>query len=320
MILANYSAIAISISGGKDSQTILGVMMRQIREQSWGGQVLAIHADTGGEWHESLPHCRMLCEHYGIPLMVAVPHRSLPDHIERRCLMMSKQQPRGKPGWPSPAQRYCTSDCKRGPIESVVRAAFPAGGKPGWPSPSCRYCTSHCKVDPISKVVRGEFPAALGLHILCVTGERREESPHRAKLLETEPDARLSAGRRTVTKHRPILDYTLPMVWAHISDTGLPRHVAYDRGNARVSCALCVMASKDDIRRGAEARPDLAERFLRIERQTGFTFRPKQSLASILERPFCVPAGTAQAPCSPGSFSQSIVKPADPAPTFSVSA
>jgi len=210
--LLDYSAVVISISGGKDSQTIMGVIMRMVAEQSYAGQVLAIHADTGAEWPQSLPHCRLLCEHYRIPLKVALPHRALPDHIERRCAMMARQEPRGKPGWPSPAQRYCTSDCKRAPIESAVRAEFPAKGKPGWPSPSCRYCTSHCKVDPISKVVRGEFPASLGTRILAVTGERREESPHRAKLTAIEGDARLTAGNRTVTKWRPLLDYKLEQV------------------------------------------------------------------------------------------------------------
>jgi hypothetical protein len=43
-----------------------------------------------------------------------------------------------------------------------------------------------------------------------------------------------------------------------------------------------MLASEGDIRRGAEARPDLAARFLRIERETGFTFRHKKSLSEIL--------------------------------------
>lgn len=248
--LHDFSAISISISGGKDSQTILGVVMGEVLRQQYTGKVIAIHADTGAEWPESLPHCRMLCQHYRINLHVAVPHRALPDHIERRCRMMAVQEPRGKPGWPSPAQRYCTS---------------------------------HCKTDPISKVVRGEFPAAMGASVLVVTGERREESAHRRKLPESEVDARLSAGTRKVTKYRPILDMTLDQVWRHISESGLPRHVAYDRGNERLSCALCVMATENDLRNGADARPDLAERFLRIERETGFTFRHKKSLADILK-------------------------------------
>ena len=143
--------------------------------------------------------------------------------------------------------------------------------------------------------MRGEFPAALGKSILTVTGERRQESPHRRKLDEVEHDKRLTAGGRVVTKWRACIDYTLDQVWQHIRDTGLPRHRAYDLGNDRVSCALCMMASEGDICRGAEARPDLAERFIRIERDTGFTFRHKRSLEQILssglQRRITAPAG-----------------------------
>jgi 3'-phosphoadenosine 5'-phosphosulfate sulfotransferase (PAPS reductase)/FAD synthetase len=277
MNLGDYSAVVISISGGKDSQTIMGVVMQMVREQSYGGHVIAVHADTGAEWPQSLPHCRMLCKHYGLELRVAIPFRALPQHIERRCLMMAAQKPIGKPGWPSPEQRYCTSDCKRSPIEKVVRA--------GWPSASCRYCTSHCKVDPIGKQIRQEFEAVKTHHVLQITGERRQESKHRAKLPECEQDRRLSAGARMVTRWRPILDYTLDQVWSHIARTGLPRHVAYDKGNQRLSCAICILASDGDIRNGAAECPELAAHYLRIERETGMTFRHKRSLADILNTP-----------------------------------
>jgi 3'-phosphoadenosine 5'-phosphosulfate sulfotransferase (PAPS reductase)/FAD synthetase len=251
MNLLDYSAIVINISGGKDSQTIMGVVMAEVKKQAYSGDVLAIHADTKAEWPQSLPHCQLLCEHYRLQLIVAEPFRPLPEHIERRCIMMAAQQPRGKPGWPSPAQRYCTSDCKRAPIEKAVRASF---------------------------------PAKLGKSILTVTGERRQESAHRAKLSEVEPDKTLTAGYRSVTKWRPILDYTEEHVWSHIRATGIPRHIAYDLGNKRLSCAMCIMACEQDIRNGANARPDLAEMFLRIERETGFSFMHKKSLETILSR------------------------------------
>jgi 3'-phosphoadenosine 5'-phosphosulfate sulfotransferase (PAPS reductase)/FAD synthetase len=274
MNLCDYSAVVVNISGGKDSQTILGMMMDMARAQSYGGQIVAVHADTGAEWPQSLPHCMMLCEHYGIPLRVALPFRPLPLHVRRRCMMMAAQKPVGKPGWPSADQRYCTSDCKRAPIEKVIRA--------GWPSASCRYCTSHCKTDALDKKLRAEFPRGTFNTVLTVTGERRQESNHRAKLPELEPDRRLSVSGRSVTRFRPALDLTTDQVWAYIAATGLPRHVAYDRGNDRVSCAICVFGSDGDIRNGAEARPDLAEYYLRIERETGMTFRHKRSLAEIL--------------------------------------
>lgn len=251
MNLCDYSALAINISGGKDSQTILGVIMQAVKDQGYTGQVIAVHADTGAEWPQSLPHCQMLCQHYGIKLEVAIPHRALPAHIERRCEMMAKQEPRGKPGWPSPAQRYCTSDCKRGPIQKVIRNAYPA--------------------------------SVIGKTILCITGERRQESSHRAKLSEFEPDTMLTAGGRQVFRYRPILDMTIEQVWSHISATGLPRHEAYDLGNDRVSCAICMLATDSDIRIGARACPDLAERYLGIEQKYGFTMKHKKSLAAILK-------------------------------------
>jgi len=270
--LGDYSAVVISISGGKDSQTILGVMMDMVRAQSYGGQIIAVHADTGAEWPQSLPHCQLLCKHYGLPLRVALPFRPLPQHIERRCKRLAEQGRKG--GWPDMANRYCTSHCKTQAIDKVIRA--------GWPSAKCRYCTSDCKRGPIQKVVRQAWPASVGVSVLSVTGERRQESPHRAKLPEIDQNKPLTAGQRSVTNLRPILEYRLEDVWAHIAATGLPRHVAYDRGNERLSCAICVLAKDSDIRNGAAACPELAEHYLRIERETGHTFRHKKSLESIL--------------------------------------
>lgn len=251
MNLHDYSDILVSVSGGKDSQTILGVMMDAVKEQGYSGNVRAIHADTGAEWPQSLPHCEMLCKHYGVPLEVGIPYRALPAHIERRCAMMAVQKPRGKPGWPSSQQRYCTSDCKRAPIQKVTRRLCPGRGKIGW-------------------------------NVLTVTGERREESPGRAKLPMIEPDKDLTAGKRVVARYRPVLDYTLDQVWSHIARTGLPRHVAYDLGNERVSCAICVLAKDQDIRNGAKACPGLAAEYLRIEKEYGFTMKNGKSLAQIL--------------------------------------
>lgn len=247
--LRGYSAVVVNISGGKDSQTILGLVMRLAREQAYSGQIIAVHADTGAEWPQSLPHCELLCRHYQVPLQVAHPFRALPDHIERRCHMLAQQSP-PKPGWPTMAQRYCTSDCKRSPIEKVMRRVFPHG-------------------------LEGE--------ILSVTGERREESPRRSRMQVLEPDKRLTAGNRTVTRWKPILDYRLEDVWQHIKATGLPRHPAYDLGNERVSCAICMLATDADIRRGATAVPRLADHYLRLERETGFTMKQGKSLKQILQ-------------------------------------
>lgn len=249
--LNKYSAIVINISGGKDSQTILGEVVKLAKSQDYGGQIMAVHADTGAGWRQSLPHCEMMCDHFNIPFQVAKPFRALPDHIERRCKI---QACKGVPGWPDMQNRYCTSDCKRAPIQKVIRAEFPAKG------------------------IKDQR------HILNITGERRLESPGRAKLKYLAPDKQLTTKKRVVTKWHPILDYTLDDVWQHIASTGLKRHVAYDLGNKRLSCAICMLATDADIRRGAEARPDLAYHFLNLENECGFSMKHKKSLAEILSQ------------------------------------
>lgn len=151
-----------------------------------------------------------------------------------------------------------------------------------WPSKKCRYCTSDCKVAPIAKFIRNKYAFKEEVKILMITGERREESSHRAGLPEFEVDTNLTAGYRKVFKYRPILDFKKKDVWDDIYASKLRYHIAYSRGNDRLSCALCIFANATDLRNGAQARPDLAEEYLRIERETGHTFRYKQSLASII--------------------------------------
>lgn len=150
-----------------------------------------------------------------------------------------------------------------------------------FPSMKCRFCTSQ-KTGAIDKLVRRLFPFKNESTILSVTGERREESHRRAKLLEYEPH-NLTAGNRQVFHYRPLLDWREGKIWDTIKDSGIAPHPAYTEfGNKRLSCALCVFACDKDLRNGAKDRPDLAERYLRVERESGFLFREKRSLQDIL--------------------------------------
>lgn len=152
-----------------------------------------------------------------------------------------------------------------------------------FPSAACRFCTS-LKTGSLDKAIRHLAPAKeRECRILSITGERREESFHRAKLKEFELNKKLTAGNREVWNYRPILDYKVGKIWDDIHASGLKAHPAYEvYGNERLSCALCVLACENDIRNGATARPDLAERYLAVERKSGHTFRYRRSLADIL--------------------------------------
>lgn len=182
----------------------------------------------------------------------------------------------------SVAQNHCR--CLGIPLEPV----YPLHSIPDYlearlkfPSMKCRYCTA-LKTSAIDKFIRKLYPAKVEAQILSITGERAEESRERAKLPIFEPHKKLTAGNRQVFHFRPIHDWSTGKVWDKIRASRIPSHPAYDQGNERLSCALCVFACDRDLRNGAANRPDLAARYLEVERKTGFTFRYKRSLASIL--------------------------------------
>ena len=93
----------------------------------------------------------------------------------------------------------------------------------------------------------------------------------------------MTAGNRQVFRYRPLLDWKEHQIWDAINKSRIPAHPAYtEYGNERLSCALCIFACDQDLRNGALNRPDLAERYLKVERESGFLFREKRSLQEIL--------------------------------------
>ena len=110
--------VVVNHSGGKDSQAMYAVIKSLVPAD----QIVVVHADLGdGVEHLGVQdHIIANIEH---PLHIAEPvwkdgsAKTLLDAIERR----------GK--WPSAAQRYCTSDLKRGPCEKVIRRLLRESGR-----------------------------------------------------------------------------------------------------------------------------------------------------------------------------------------------
>lgn len=313
-VLGMGAVLIISISGGKDGQAMLRALMDAARRPDWPGAapLCTIHAHLGrAEWKESLPHCQRISDEAGLPLVVVQrPQGDLVQEIEDR---MHKLAGEGKPHWPSSEQRYCTSDQKRGPIDKVLRA--PTAAAPHWPDSQNRYCTSHHKANQIDKLFRN--------HNLVISAEgiRAQESTDRQKkrpvsvrpsittkrLKKLPPEEALAAwggdGRLAFTWY-PIFDWTKDEVWAACGTSqaelerrralcqagreeealaGWPCHPAYVWGNERVSCAICVLASRCDITNGARRNPELYQIYVQMERESGFTFRQDLALATLFE-------------------------------------
>jgi 3'-phosphoadenosine 5'-phosphosulfate sulfotransferase (PAPS reductase)/FAD synthetase len=141
-------------------------------------------------------------------------------------------------------------------------------GEYQYPSMSARWCTSLLKTNPIDKYAR-TFTG----NVLVLIGERREESPNRAKLVAVRPDDKNTIATRKVVKHSPILDMTEAQVWAVIEELQIIKHPCYSWGVKRASCAICIFSSDAEIRIAAEKAPEIVAKYIAAEKKIKHTFR-----------------------------------------------
>ena len=310
--LQQGAALAISLSGGKDSQALLALLAPWFRSRGYSGQLFAIHADLGrAEWEQTPAFVEQLCQQAAVPLVVVRrPKGDLVARITERMELTTAQAAPDAAAhyWPSATNRYCTSHLKAGPIDTALRN--PAHY---WPSSAQRYCTSDLKRGPIDSRLR-DFSV-----IISAEGVRADESAARAKkpgveirggitasaLRELTPDAALLArkpGQRVALNWRPLLHYDTAEIWqacgtdlrelalrqrqhrqgeTALALRGWVGHPAYVLGNERLSCALCVLGSKSDLLNGANHNPDTYGLYLELEVLGGSTFKHNQSLFDL---------------------------------------
>lgn len=243
--LKDFDWILINTSAGKDSQTTLRYVDRMCREAGVDNKrIVAVHADLGKvEW----PGCPDLAgkqvEHYG--LRFEVRQRTGGDLLEYA---------RRRAKWPSPRQRWCTSDFKRGPIRRLMTALT---RETTW-------------IDPFKRV-----------RILNCMGMRAEESPARAKKQPFEFDLKASNSLREVWNWLPIHQWPVEEVWSDIRKSGIPYHYAYDLGMPRLSCSFCIFAPESALRLAGRHRPELLQEYVQIERETGHSFKNGLRLEDI---------------------------------------
>ena len=109
--LKSYDVILISISGGKDSQTILRqVVFACDAQEIPRSRIVAVLADLGrAEWPGTKELARRQAEHYG--LRFEVVQRTRGDILD---------ETRVRRRWASPQQRWCTAHHKRDQINKLV--------------------------------------------------------------------------------------------------------------------------------------------------------------------------------------------------------
>lgn len=231
----------VNHSGGKDSQALLEVVKSSVPFD----QILVIHADLHDvEWKGTLEHAK----------------KDAGNLAFRVCksdtkTFLSMVEERGY--FPSPKYRQCTSDLKRGPIETSIRRYLKEPGNERF---------GHRKI------------------VVNCMGMRADESPKRAKLAPFKLNMKNSKAGREWYDWLPIHDMKLEQVWQVIRDAGRDVHWAYKRGMSRLSCAFCIMSSDPDLRTAAVHNPELFARYVELERaHKKSMLMPKDGLPRFLE-------------------------------------
>lgn len=234
-LIARGALFVVNHSGGKDSQAMylklrdlvparqLMIVHADLGEVEWAGAVAHIHATTNGERFET---CRA--------------RRTLLEMIDERGM------------FPSPEQRQCTSDLKRGPIERTIRRIVN------------ERVAKFIGVPPTNKTLckqarKTAMEAGCGLVVNCM-GMRAEESSSRMKLAPFKLSKRNSKAGREWYDWLPIHEMLEDEVFATIAAAGQQPHIVYGLGMRRFSCVFCIMASEGDLKtaaRLATERPEL---------------------------------------------------------------
>lgn len=214
--LINRGAIFfVNHSGGKDSQAMFHYIHKHVPVE----QIIVVHALLPEvEWDGVEDH--VYDTTLGLPVLTCRSRRTLLQMIEERGM------------FPSPSNRQCTSDLKRGPIEKTIRH------------------TRH------------------KLIVNCM-GMRAQESTSRSKLQTFKFSERNSKAGREWYEWLPIHDWLIQEVFAAIGKVGQKPHWAYEAGMSRLSCVFCIMSSKDDLITAAKLNPKLYKRYVELEKTTG---------------------------------------------------
>ena len=253
--LINQSPILAGASGGKDSACMIILLAKFLTSINYTGQKLICHADLGEIEHiESIDEVRRLADFVGWELKVV--RREKGGLLERYTQR-----------WRDNCRRWAKLEC--------VNLISP------WPQANAPFCRSETKVAPITQAAVRLYPRAL---ILNVIGLRAEESAKRAKNPISKPNDKLSRADGTQGRDWfPILHTTIETVWLTHRNANFPRHPQYDRGNERISCAYCFLASKNDWEKGAavSTNHDSYRHIADLEIRSTFAYRQHDWLSEV---------------------------------------
>lgn len=250
-LVARGALWVVNDSGGKDSQA-MKILVRQLVHAAGGtdDNIVVIHADLMGvEWEGTYEHVLRYSEGLEVRVARAIKRDGSPKTL------LGYWEERGAA--PSPQQRWCTSDLKRGPIEKVIRHYIKEKGLSGL-IVSCEGIRGDEGEERRRGMDKKAFKAA----------EKAGENP---TAVTFKFDERNSKAGREWYHWWPIFDFNTEEVFATIAAAGQEPHGAYAKGMERLSCCFCIYAKASDLRIAAQHNPELFAEYVEMERKTGFT-------------------------------------------------
>lgn len=233
-LLKPDTEMVISFSGGKDSSAMLVYLC----EKYPSIKKHLVWADTGFEHEGLFEWNKKIASKFNLAVhRVANPNKTLLEMVERRKI------------FPSPKCRQCTSNLKRGPIETWVR-----------------------------QNVRSK-------NIIMCSGLRAEESRQRAKLEPVKIDTSMTNSKREVYDFLPIHHWQESEVKDFLKNSGVDLHPCYDY-LSRLSCRVCIFNQKRELQSIKTNDPEAFNAICELEEKIGFTFRSEGRLEEYIKSSF----------------------------------
>ena len=141
-----------------------------------------------------------------------------------------------------------------------------------------RWCTSSLKIDVGRRALNNQ-ERFCAKKVLFITGERRQESPNRAKYNQLERhacDRRNGRKARHVDAWRPVLNWSEERVWDIFRRNNIIAPVPYRLGWGRSSCMTCIFNGPKIWATIAHYFPDRAQNIAAFEERFEKTISRKR--------------------------------------------
>jgi len=249
--LREFELIIINSSAGKDSLVTIWEVNRLAELCDYPKErIFVSHQDLGEmEWPGTFELAKKQAALFGFTFV----HGKRNDKNGYQETLLEYAERRGK--FPSPTNRWCTSDFKRAVGDKIVRK--------------------------LSKQYVADIIPNTIYKVLNVFGFRSQESDARAKRNPFELNTRLTTKLRKVFNWLPVFKMKELFVWLIIIAEKLPYHYAYDRNMRRLSCCFCFFATKDDLVISGIENPKLLDKYIASEDKIGFKFKSDLSLSEV---------------------------------------